>query len=839
MATQFKFNPITGQLDLVQNLSGYVPTSRTITINGTTLDLSQDRSWTVSSSYILPIATASVLGGIKVGDRLSIDANGVLSADSQTPDLSAYWKNDGTSTATANWNIGNNNFTASGGFFSSLYAQDSLEIGDFTSPSFFKLESNNYGTIFQASSIQSPTVGGDFYVLVDDYGRVELKVTGGIGASLAGGAYFTAQGYQESWFSVLTMSNSANQRIMRFGNQLNEFRIQRVDDAGANLYTPFAIANSAPTNSYYMNSSGYSGFNTNNPQYQVDVNGGAQFNGNVKINPEAEGFGEGIQFYMPSSSTWGGLRWVRNRSNYYGSWAVGYTGLDSTNDLVFVANNAGTQVNNILRLTTAGLVGVNTATPQDAQFEIGSAITNQILRKTSGTDDYLQFINPSGVKTMYVDSTAQLAFKVDNGTYGPIYFGNFNSPNGDLAGFSIPNHVLLGLQASTLRMMIGGDTTIFSTPPASLLEVRGKSNEVQFSTRAWSTQTNHIFDVSSFNGTAGDLFTVNELGYVGMGKYNPAYAVDIQGTTDPLVRLYNPSGWTVMSFKNSSGNGSLLKFFNSSDTRVFEQVYGENANVVAYSLYNGTNFGIYTGAGQTVTQKLIVTNAGYMGIGTTTPSDVLDVVGSGRFSTSVKTPEIKTDYTTPTDLTITTGSAKTLVLATPVYNDIYTAVASAKLPASNYPDWTAFTTNTNAYTFKLNDYADLATVEVLHDYKEGTDLEVHLHLATNGLNNATERKVKYIVYYTWANPDNGANQFSTESSLTAELTIPANKADKTAYYLSLGTITGTNIKTGAQIKFRIKRIAGTGTEPINDPYLGMVGVHYQIDTLGSRSITSK
>ena len=31
-------------------LSGYVPTSRTITINGTTLDLSQDRSWTVSGS---------------------------------------------------------------------------------------------------------------------------------------------------------------------------------------------------------------------------------------------------------------------------------------------------------------------------------------------------------------------------------------------------------------------------------------------------------------------------------------------------------------------------------------------------------------------------------------------------------------------------------------------------------------------------------------------------------------------------------------------------------------------------------------------------------------------
>lgn len=37
-----------------------------------------------SDAYVLPNATASVLGGIKVGTRLSIDGNGVLSADVQT-----------------------------------------------------------------------------------------------------------------------------------------------------------------------------------------------------------------------------------------------------------------------------------------------------------------------------------------------------------------------------------------------------------------------------------------------------------------------------------------------------------------------------------------------------------------------------------------------------------------------------------------------------------------------------------------------------------------------------------------------------------------------------------
>ena len=50
---------------------------------------------------------------------------------------------------------------------------------------------------------------------------------------------------------------------------------------------------------------------------------------------------------MSSTGTWGGLRWVRNRGGYDGNWAFGYTALDSTDDLVFVANNGGSQIRKI------------------------------------------------------------------------------------------------------------------------------------------------------------------------------------------------------------------------------------------------------------------------------------------------------------------------------------------------------------------------------------------------------------------------------------------------------------------------------------------------------------
>ena len=72
---------LTSNIPTLSGLSG-VPTSRTLTINGTAYDLSADRAWTITtaSTYTLPNASTTVLGGIKVGTNLSIDVNGVLSS---------------------------------------------------------------------------------------------------------------------------------------------------------------------------------------------------------------------------------------------------------------------------------------------------------------------------------------------------------------------------------------------------------------------------------------------------------------------------------------------------------------------------------------------------------------------------------------------------------------------------------------------------------------------------------------------------------------------------------------------------------------------------------------
>lgn len=178
----------------------------------------------------------------------------------------------------------------------------------------------------------------------------------------------------------------------------------------------------------------------------------------------------------------------------------------------------------------------------------------------------------------------------------------------------------------------------------------------------------------------------------------------------------------------------------------------------------------------------------------------------------------------------------TLAGTATVFDDLYVPVATGKIGGANTPSWASFTTNTSLYTFGIDDYIDLPSVEIKHDWLEGSALNVHIHYITNGANDATARKVKWTIYFTIG--DMG-EAMAAEDTLTAEDTIPANEADKTHHYLDMGDITGTNYKIGAQIIMRVKRIAGTGTEPANEPFLSMVGIHYEIDTLGSKTETAK
>jgi len=150
------------------------------------------------------------------------------------------------------------------------------------------------------------------------------------------------------------------------------------------------------------------------------------------------------------------------------------------------------------------------------------------------------------------------------------------------------------------------------------------------------------------------------------------------------------------------------------------------------------------------------------------------------------------------------------------------------------PTLATFIGNVEQYTFGVSDYVEGAT-ELTHKYKEGSDIDIHIHWATNGLE-GVDKAVKWQLEYTIANLDAA---FGAASTVSAEETILANTADRTHYLTDIGTITGTSVTIGAYIVWRLTRIAASGTAPAANPFGTAVGFHVEMDTIGSRTEDAK
>ncbi len=202
---------------------------------------------------------------------------------------------------------------------------------------------------------------------------------------------------------------------------------------------------------------------------------------------------------------------------------------------------------------------------------------------------------------------------------------------------------------------------------------------------------------------------------------------------------------------------------------------------------------------------------------------------------------IKSDNVAPSDLHIATGAAKTLVLDTAVWNDLPpTPVISAKLGATA-PTLATFVDDIQQFTFDNSNDFITGDTEVVHGYKEGTDILPHVHWATNGTD-GTERTIKWQYKYTISNGNSSApfdSLFPSQVVLSAEIVIPASTGDRAHIISGLGVIPGAGIKIGDIIVWRFERIAASGDDPSNDPFAIQVGAHAQFDTIASRGLFTK
>jgi hypothetical protein len=120
-----------------------------------------------------------------------------------------------------------------------------------------------------------------------------------------------------------------------------------------------------------------------------------------------------------------------------------------------------------------------------------------------------------------------------------------------------------------------------------------------------------------------------------------------------------------------------------------------------------------------------------------------------------------------------------------------------------------------------------ASIELLHDYKEGTDIYPHLHWTPT---TAAAGNVKWQLEYNVVSPGDAISGSTTISVVTAAGGIKLTNSEFSP------AISGTNRKVGDQIMFRLFRNSSDGDDTYADP-AGLVsfGVHYQVDDIGSKN----
>lgn len=200
---------------------------------------------------------------------------------------------------------------------------------------------------------------------------------------------------------------------------------------------------------------------------------------------------------------------------------------------------------------------------------------------------------------------------------------------------------------------------------------------------------------------------------------------------------------------------------------------------------------------------------------------------------TIRFGDISTNYTEfETD-----GTIEFIGTAT-VFDDLPPSPIIAAKLGSTAPTLTTFVTDIEQYTFDAtNDYVIGAT-EITHKWKEGTIIVPHIHWATNG-SEGTAKGVQWQLKFTVGDI---TEAFSGQTTTVVDATIPASTPDRTHYMTDFDTtIDGANLRVNAYICWRLERVGtahGNG-EPAANPFGLAVGFHVEMDTMGSRTISTK
>ena len=349
---------------------------------------------------------------------------------------------------------------------------------------------------------------------------------------------------------------SARKFMLTSGLNTNKFAIIRSVDADTDPSFGDGGAISSGTADFVITNSGNIGIGTTNPNEKLDVAGAVRMDTGVT---------EGVHYAGTGFQHWGDVG----------------TGVDfPANDTIDILTSSTSRV----RIDSTGNVGIGTTSPGKTLDIVGEI-------RTSGRATFNEYVN-----TGFVYGNTDLVLAYSGGTTGIIINSSGN--------------VGIGTTSPNFKLDVNGDVRIESEHYLRFGGV-GSGDE------KWVIHKTSGGDLNFGEYAAADgRLYLKSGGNVGIGTTSPSYNLDVQGSTNGIIRAYGGSIGRL-SLQNSTRHYSLS--------------------------VQGSSFYLYDEVGAAT--RMLIDSSGNVGIGTASPSSVFHVSSN---STVLTLEDANSSYPTAT-----------------------------------------------------------------------------------------------------------------------------------------------------------------------------------------------
>ena len=184
--------------------------------------------------------------------------------------------------------------------------------------------------------------------------------------------------------------------------------------------------------------------------------------------------------------------------------------------------------------------------------------------------------------------------------------------------------------------------------------------------------------------------------------------------------------------------------------------------------------------------------------------------------------------------------------AATVWKDINMGAAVLSRPASSQPSEGNFLdegggdTDITTLAYAIGEKAS-GSIEMQHDYKEGSNFTFHVHwqgiVAPAGGTDNVQWRLTYALMRDGTILDAVTIIDTVDTVITTQYS--SHRSDFPTIDGSTAGNNGSGVKIEDQFIFTLERVAATSDDYAGDSLVATVGLHYEIDTVGSRQVMAK